>query len=227
MMVEIPEVLTPAEARRCREMLEKADWRDGRLTAGSVAARVKHNEQLADSDPLAVQIGSSILERLGAVGRFVAAALPLKVLPPRFNRYMGSSSSYGDHIDNAVFSVPGTPHRIRGDLSATLFLSEPDSYDGGELTIQGEFARHQVKLPAGHMILYPASTFHQVTPVSRGARFGAFFWIQSLVREDNRRAMLLELDDTIQALATESPESPAVARLTGLYHNLLRDWAVT
>jgi PKHD-type hydroxylase len=226
MMVEIPDVLTPEEVRRCREALERANWHDGRHTAGHIAARVKDNQQLAQDDPLAVQLSSFILERLGQVSRFLAAALPLKVLPPRFNRYSGSGS-YGDHIDSAVFSVPGTPHRIRGDLSATLFFSDADQYDGGELMIRGEFGSHRVKLPAGHMILYPASTFHQVTPVTRGARIAAFFWVQSLVREDNRRAMLLELDDTIQAVAKETPDNPAVARLTGLYHNLLRDWAVT
>lgn len=226
MIVEIPDVLTMEEVRRCREMLDRASWRDGRHTAGPIAARVKANEQLHQDDPLTMQLSSFMLEKLGGSDRFVAAALPLKVLPPRFNRYTGSGS-YGDHIDNAIFSVPGTPHRIRGDLSATLFLSDIDQYDGGELVIQGEFGRHQVKLPAGHMILYPASTLHQVMPVTRGARLGAFFWVQSLVREDNRRAMLLELDDTIQSLASETPESRAVVRLTGLYHNLLRDWAAT
>ena len=226
MIVEIPDVLTMEEVRRCREMLDRASWRDGRHTAGPIAARVKANEQLHQDDPLTMQLSSFMLEKLGGSDRFVAAALPLKVLPPRFNRYTGSGS-YGDHIDNAIFSVPGTPHRIRGDLSATLFLSDIDQYDGGELVIQGEFGRHQVKLPAGHMILYPASTLHQVTPVTRGARLAAFFWVQSLVREDNRRAMLLELDDTIQSLASETPGSRSVVRLTGLYHNLLRDWAAT
>ncbi len=226
MMIEIPGVLTPDEVRRCREMLDQAVWQDGRHTAGHVAARVKANQQLAQDDPVAAQIGSFILDRLGTVSRFVAAALPLRVLPPRFNRY-ADSGTYGDHIDNAIFSVPGTPVRIRGDLSATLFLSETDEYDGGELVVQGEIARHKFKLPAGHMVLYPANTFHQVTPVTRGARLAAFFWIQSLVREGNRRAMLLELDDTIQALGSQSPDNPAIARLTGLYHNLLRDWSVT
>jgi PKHD-type hydroxylase len=148
------------------------------------------------------------------------------VLPPRFNRYTGAGS-YGAHIDNAIFSVPGTPLRVRGDLSATLFFSDPDEYDGGELMIEGEFGRHSVKLPAGHMVVYPASTIHQVTPVTRGVRLAAFFWIQSLVREGNRRAMLLDLDDTIQAIAAQRPDDHAVVRLTGLYHNLLRDWAVT
>lgn len=187
---------------------------------------MKQNQQLANDDPTAVQLSSFVLERLGAAGRFMAAALPLKVLPPRFNRYTGLGS-YGDHIDNAIFSVPGTPVRIRGDLSATLFLSEPDEYDGGELVVQGEFARHQVKLPAGHLILYPASTFHHVAPVTRGTRYTAFFWIQSLVREANRRAMLLDLDKTIRGIAVQTPNNPAVARLTGLYHDLLRDWSIT
>ncbi|MGE3149448.1 MAG: Fe2+-dependent dioxygenase [Pseudorhodoplanes sp.] len=226
MMVEIPGVLTTDEVRRCRKMLEDANWHDGRHTAGHLAANVKHNQQLADDDPLAAQLGSLLLERLGSVGRFVAAALPLKVLPPRFNRYTGDGS-YGAHIDNAIFGIPGTPIRVRGDLSATLFLSDRDEYDGGELVIQGEFAHHEVKLPAGHMILYPASTFHQVRPVTRGTRLASFFWIQSLVREDNRRGMLLELDETIQALSMQTPDNPAVVRLTGLYHNLLRDWAET
>lgn len=226
MMVEIPGVLNADEVRRCREMLEKASWRDGRHTAGHVAARVKANEQLGDDDPLALQLSSSLLERLASVNRFIAAALPLKVLPPRFNRYIGSGS-YGDHIDNSIFTIPGTPHRVRGDLSATLFISDPADYDGGELIVQGDFGRHQVKLPAGDMILYPSGALHQVTPVTRGARYGAFFWVQSLVREGNRRAMLLELDDTIQSIATATPDSPAVVRLTGLYHNLLRDWSVT
>ena len=226
MLVEIPEVLTPEEVRHCRDMLGRASWQDGRHTAGHTAVRVKDNQQLEHDDPAAQQLGAFVLERLSRTPRFIAGALPLKVLPPRFNRYTGSGS-YGDHVDNAIFSVPGTSHRIRGDLSATLFLSDPAEYDGGELIIQGDFYRHQVKLPAGHMVLYPASTLHQVTSVTRGVRFGSFFWVQSMVREGNRRAMLLELDDTIQSLAAEAPESHAVVRLTGLYHNLLRDWAAT
>ena len=226
MMVEIPDVLMSEELRHWREMLEQAAWHDGRYTAGHVAARAKDNQQLAQDDPLAAQLGSLVLDRLSKLPRFLAAALPLKVLPPRFNRYAGAGS-YGDHVDNAIFSVPGTPHRIRGDLSATLFLSDADQYDGGELIIRGAFAQHRVKLPAGHMLLYPASTLHQVTPVTRGVRLAAFFWIQSLVREENRRAMLLELDGTIQTLGSATPDNPAVVRLTGLYHNLLRDWAVT
>jgi PKHD-type hydroxylase len=226
MMVAIPDVLTATEARRCRRMLEKANWGEGRRTAGALAARVKQNEQLADGDPLVAELGSFLLERLAVAGRFVAAALPAKVVPPRFNRY-ADDGFYGDHVDGAVFVVPDTSVRIRGDLSATLFLSDPGDYDGGELTVQGEFAPHRVKLPAGHMILYSSGAVHHVAPVTRGARYAAFFWMQSLVREDHRRRMLLELDDTIQALAAQEPEASAVTRLTALYHNLLRDWADT
>jgi PKHD-type hydroxylase len=225
MIQVIPDVLTPDELERFRDLLGQAQWQDGRATAGHVAIRAKANQQLAQDDPLAQQLSDFLLERLGKVSRFVAAALPLKVLPPRFNRYSGGGN-YGDHIDNAIFTLPGGA-RMRGDLSSTLFLSEPGDYDGGDLIIQGEFARHQVKLPAGHMILYPANTFHQVTPVTRGARLAAFFWIQSLVREHSRRALLLELDESIQGLASDNPEQPAVARLTGLYHNLLREWGNT
>lgn len=226
MIQVISDVLTPDELKRFRELLGQAQWQDGRATAGHVAVRAKANEQLSHDDPLGQQLSEFLLERLGKISHFIAAALPLKVLPPRFNRYTGGGS-YGDHIDNAIFSVPGAGARIRGDLSSTLFLSDPDDYDGGELIIQGEFARHQFKLPAGQMILYPASTFHQVTPVTRGARLAAFFWTQSLVREHSRRALLFELDNTIQALAQDSPEQPTVARLTGLYHNLLREWSQT
>lgn len=226
MIFEIADVLTTDEVRQCRERLLTAQWQDGRATAGSVAVHAKSNEQLAEDDPLCRQLGEFILSRLGQCERFLAAALPLKVLPPRFNRYTGNGT-YGSHIDAAIFSVPGTPHRIRSDLSATLFFSDPDTYDGGELEIEGAFGRRQFKLPAGHMILYPSTTLHRVTPVTRGARYAAFFWIQSLVREDNRRAMLLELDDTIRSLAMEKADHPAVVRLTGLYHNLLRDWANT
>ncbi len=226
MFVQIADLLTPAEVRHCRGLLEQAAWQDGRHTAGHVAARVKDNQQLAQDDPLALEIGNLILERLSASSRFRAAALPLKVLPPLFNCYSGSGS-YGDHIDSAIFSVPGTSVRIRGDLSATLFLSEPDDYDGGELVIQGESGHYHVKLPAGHMILYPSGSFHRVAPVTRGARIASFFWIQSLVREGSRRALLLELDDTIQGLTTTAPDNPAIERLTGLYHNLLREWAET
>jgi len=222
----VREVLTPAELRKFREALDTAQWQDGRQTAGHVAVRAKNNQQLADDDPVAIGLGQLVVDRLGANDAFMAAALPLKILPPRFNRY-SEGRGYADHIDSAVFSVPGTPHRVRSDLSATLFLSEPGEYDGGELVIATEAGPCKVKLPAGDMILYPGNTLHHVTTVGRGARLAAFFWIQSLVREGERRAMLWELDDSIRAISTTSPDDPTITRLVGLYHNLLRHWSDT
>ncbi|HBX57403.1 Fe2+-dependent dioxygenase [Pseudomonas sp. UBA2684] len=226
MMLTIPNILTPEQLRQCRAALEQAAWQDGKQTAGHVAARAKDNQQLAQDDPLSVQIGDFILERLGSEPRFIAAALPLKVLPPRFNRY-SAGGTYGNHIDNAIFSVPGTSHRVRSDLSATLFFSEPEEYDGGELVVEDTYGSHRVKLPAGQLVLYPGSSLHRVTPVTRGTRLAAFFWIQSLVREDSQRSLLLELDNAVQALTAEVPQSPELVRLTGVYHNLLRQWANT
>lgn len=226
MMLSIADVLTAEQVRECRQAFEQADWLDGRLTAGHQAVQAKANQQLAQDDPLAVQIGDFIVQRLGNHPQFVSAALPLKVLPPRFNRYSGGGT-YGNHIDNSIFSVPGTPHRVRSDLSATLFFSDPDEYDGGELVVEDSYGSHRVKLPAGHLVLYPGSSLHRVEPVTRGTRYAAFFWIQSLVREDNQRSMLLELDKAIQALTLELPGSSELPRLTGVYHNLLRHWANT
>jgi PKHD-type hydroxylase len=222
MMLCIPDVLSTEQLRQCRKALEAANWEDGRRTAGHQAVNVKANQQLALDDPLTRQLGDQILERLVQHPRFMAAALPLKVVPPRFNRYAGGGT-YGDHTDNAVFSVPGTPHRIRADLSATLFFSEPDEYDGGELVVQGQ----RIKLPAGQLLLYSSGSLHRVEPVTRGARLASFFWVQSLVRQDDQRALLLELDDSIQALQRQIPDSPELLRLTGLYHNLLRQWTHT
>lgn len=226
MLIEIPAVFTPEETAEIRARLEQADWPDGARTAGHVAARAKANLQLADNDPLGAELGAAIVGRLAATPRFIASALPLRILPPRFNLYSGEGA-YGRHIDAAIFSVPGSPERVRSDLSATLFLSDPDSYEGGELIAEFGSVRQPVKLPAGHMLLYPANSLHQVMPVTRGARYAAFFWIQSLVREQTRRTILLELDDSIQAIAARNPEEPEVVRLTGLYHNLLREWAET
>jgi len=226
MLIAIPAVLSPDEAAGFRSRLERAQWIDGGGTAGHVAARSKTNRQLADDDPLGTELGAAIVDRLAATPRFIAAALPLKVLPPRFNAYSGGGA-YGRHIDSAIFSAPGSPERVRSDLSATLFLSEPDSYEGGELIAEHGYSEERIKLPAGHMLLYPANTLHQVTPVTSGTRHAAFFWIQSLVREQTRRSMLLQLDESIQALAARDPDDPEVVRLTGLYHNLLREWADT
>jgi len=225
MLLTVPDLLTPDQARECRDALLQGTWSDGRATAGHMAARAKQNRQL-DDGPLAERIGNRILEALGRSPRFMAAALPLKVLPPRFNRY-GSGGTYANHVDNAVFSVPGTPHRIRSDLSATLFLTDPDDYDGGELVIEDTYGAHRVKLPAGHLVLYPGTSLHHVTPVTRGERISSFFWVQSLVRHDARRGVLWELDGAIQDLARELPEHPALERLGGVYHNLLREWAET
>ena len=226
MLIDIAQVLTREEAASARRRLEQANWPDGRTTAGHVAARAKANRQLADDDPLGRSLGEELIQRLSRTPRFIAAALPLKVLPPRFNLY-ADEGSYGRHIDSAVFSTPGSPERLRSDLSATLFLSDPEDYDGGELIAEFGMVRERVKLPAGHLLLYPANSLHQVMPVTRGARYAAFFWVQSLVREQSRRAILLELDDSIQALAVRAPDDPEVVRLTGLYHNLLREWAET
>ncbi|VXB06068.1 PKHD-type hydroxylase Plav_0377 [Pseudomonas sp. 8BK] len=226
MMLNIADVLTPEQVAECRQAFEQASWQDGRLTAGHQALKTKANQQLAQDDPLVVQVGDFIVQRLGNHPQFVSAALPLKVLPPRFNRY-SDGGTYGNHIDNAIFSVPGTPHRVRSDLSATLFFSDPDEYDGGELVVEDSYGSHSVKLPAGHLVLYPGSSLHRVNPVTRGTRYAAFFWIQSLVRDDTQRGLLLELDRAVQALTLEVPESAELARLTGVYHNLLRQWANT
>lgn len=226
MMLCIPDVLTPEQVRQCRAALEEGAWQDGRLTAGQLAASAKANQQLGQDDPLAQQLSEFILGRLGQCQDFIAGALPLKVLPPRFNRY-SEGGTYGDHVDSAVFSVPGTPHRIRADLSATLFFSDPDEYEGGELVIQERYGSQRVKLPAGHLVLYSAGSLHRVEAVTRGARMAAFFWIQSLVRDENQRSTLLELDESIRALTLELPDSPQLVRLTGIYHNLLRLWSQT
>ncbi|WP_440225189.1 Fe2+-dependent dioxygenase [Dokdonella sp. MW10] len=226
MLLHIPDVLNADEVRQCREALERAAWGDGRASAGHLAAKAKQNEQLPVDDPLAVELGNRLVDRLATVPRFMAAALPLRVLPPRFNRYTGGGT-YGNHIDNAIFSIPGTPLRVRSDLSATLFFSAPDEYEGGELVVEDTYGTQRVKLPAGHLVLYPGTSLHRVEPVTRGTRYAAFFWVQSLVRDDTRRALLLELDDAIQRVGAQLPDDAAVASLTGVYHNLLRQWAET
>jgi len=226
MMFRIRNVLTQQQVREARRALEAADWIDGRASAGHLAAQVKDNEQLAEDHPASGRVGELILQALGQHPEFLAAALPLKVLPPRFNRYRGGGR-YGMHVDSSVFSVPGTPHRVRSDLSATLFLSEPDEYDGGELTVVDTYGEHSVRLPAGDMVLYPGSSLHRIGPVTRGTRIASFFWIQSLVRDEGQRALMWELDGAIQDLGRDAPGHPALDRLTGVYHNLLRQWAQT
>ena len=226
MMLQIPALLSPDQVRQCRQALEQAPWTDGRATAGHQAVRAKQNLQLPLDSSVGEQIGKLILDALGRNPLFLSAAVPLKVLPPRFNRYEGGGH-YGNHVDSAILSVPGTPHRIRTDLSATLFFSDPQEYDGGELTVEDSYGTHTVKLPAGHLVLYPGSSLHRVTPVTRGTRYASFFWVQSLVREDSQRALLFDLDTAIQKLTPSVPDDPALQQLTGVYHNLLRRWSDT
>jgi PKHD-type hydroxylase len=224
MLVHIEKVLDAARVAEMRGQLDAAQWGDGRDTAGYLSSRVKANAQLPETHPLARKLGAAILDALGRNAKFVSAALPLKIVPPLFNRY-GEGQTYGSHIDGALRPVAGSPLRVRTDLSATLFLSEPADYDGGELVMEDSFGERRVKLPAGDMILYPGTSAHHVTPVTRGVRLASFFWIQSAVRDDAQRTLLHDLDGVVQALGgAESHHSEAV-RLAGIYHNLLRFWA--
>ena len=217
-------ILSPAELQRCRCVLDAADWSDGNATSGQQSARAKRNEQLAEGSSAAAALGDLVLNALRRHAGFIAAALPLKVFPPLFSRYQ-PGMTFGPHIDNAVRFAPGGG-RYRTDLAATLFLTDPDDYDGGELVIDAGFGEQRVKLPAGDMVLYPASSLHHVSPVTRGVRVASFFWIQSMVRDDGERAMLFQLDNDVQRLATEKGSNDAtVVSLTGIYHNLLRRWA--
>lgn len=224
MLLPIPDVLTAEQVREARQLLASADWVDGRVTAGHQSARAKYNMQLPEDHPAARQLGEMILEALGQNALFITAALPSKVFPPLFNRYEGGQS-FGAHVDNAVRQVTGTPHRIRTDLSATLFFTSPDEYDGGELLIEDTYGVHNIKLPAGHLILYPATSLHHVRPVTRGTRLASFFWIQSMVRDDGQRTLLFDLDMAIQRLNQDVPEHPSTLQFTNVYHNLLRRWA--
>ncbi len=226
MLLDIPDVLSQDQVRHCRALLEGAGWQDGRATAGHQAQRVKSNQQLAPDDPVAARVAEVVMQALGTHPVFMSAALPLKVLPPRFNRY-ADGGAYRNHVDSAILSVPGSGHRIRSDVSATLFFSEPDEYDGGELVVEDTYGTQRIKLRAGHLALYPGTSLHRVEPVTRGARIASFFWVQSLVREDAQRAMLYELDGAIQSLLARDPDSAEVPRLLGIYHNLLRRWSET
>jgi PKHD-type hydroxylase len=223
-LLPVPDVLSPEEVKEARGVLDRAEWVDGRVTAGHQSARAKDNQQIPEGSEAARVLGEKILAGLQRHALFVSAALPLRVFPPLFNRYEGGQA-FGTHVDNAVRQVPGTPHRLRTDLSATLFFSEPAEYEGGELVVEDTFGVHSVKLPAGHLILYPASSLHHVRPVTRGCRLASFFWIQSMVRDDGERTLLFDLDTAIQQLSREQPDHPATVQLTGVYHNLLRRWA--
>jgi PKHD-type hydroxylase len=226
MLLPIPQLLTPEQVAHCRERLADAAWADGRITAGHQSARAKDNAQLKEDDPVARELGALVLEALARNTTFFSAALPQRIYPPLFNRYAGGQS-FGFHVDNAVRydRSRGGAEPVRTDLSATLFLSAPEDYDGGELVIEDTYGVQRVKLQAGDLVLYPGTSLHQVTPVTRGERVASFFWIQSLVREDAQRRMMFELDVSIRHLTRDVPDHPALVQLTGVYHNLLRRWA--
>ncbi len=228
MLLTVPDVLSPEQVKQARQLLDRAEWVDGKVTAGYQSAKAKDNMQIPENHPASKQVGEMILGALGKNPLFLSAALPLRVFPPLFNRYQGGQA-FGTHVDNAIRQIPGTGQRIRTDISATLFLTSPEDYDGGELVVEDTYGVKSVKLPAGQMILYPATSLHHVKPVTRGARVSSFFWIQSLVRDDGKRAILFDLDLAIQKLgrdlADSVPASQTGIQLTGVYNNLLRQWS--
>jgi PKHD-type hydroxylase len=224
MLLQIPDILSIEQVAHARRLLDGAEWIDGRVTAGHQSALVKDNAQLAETHPVARELGDMILSALQRNPLFISAALPLRVFPPLFNRYSGGQS-FGNHVDNAIRQSVGGGMRIRTDLSCTLFLADPEEYDGGELLVEDTYGVHSVKLPAGHMVLYPSSSLHNVTPVTRGSRVASFFWLQSMIRDDGERTLLFDLDTAIQRLTVDLPNHPSAVQLTAVYHNLLRRWA--
>lgn len=226
MLLSIPEVFPKPQVRALRSRLDAADWVDGKLTAGHMFVQTKNNSQLPATHPVAQEIGELILGSLGRHPLFRSAALPLKVFPPMFNRYTGGQT-FGTHVDNSIATHAPTGGRIRTDLSCTLFFSEPEEYDGGELVIEDTYGSKSVKLPAGDMILYPSTSLHHVTPVTRGARVSSFFWLQSMIRQDAHRTLLFDLDTAIQRISPneDAASKQSSVQLTGVYHNLLRQWA--
>jgi PKHD-type hydroxylase len=225
MLICVPDVLNKAEVADFRAAMDVADWEDGRSTAGAQSATVKKNEQLAPNSEIARQLGEAVIRALVANPLFVSAAIPKQIFPPLFNRY-GVGQHFGIHVDNAVRGDVLTGARIRTDLSVTLFLSEPDEYDGGELIVEDYYGSHRVKLPAGHLVLYPATSLHAVTAVTRGVRVASFFWLQSMVRDGHARSLIFDLDTAIQGLVQRvGRDDPELVKLTGIYHNLIRCWA--
>ena len=225
MILHVPHVLTAEQVTHCRDVMEQAMWVDGRVTAGYQSSEVKDNRQLPEDSKEAHELGDLIVAALERHPMFISAALPLRVFPPLFNRY-DPGMSFGSHLDNSIRQITGTPYRVRTDLAVTLFLSQPDEYDGGELVVDDLYGAHTVKLPAGDMVLYPASSLHHVTPITRGTRFASFFWIQSMVRDDGHRTLLFDLDMAINQVSRAlSNLHPAVVSLTNCYHNLLRRYA--
>jgi PKHD-type hydroxylase len=224
LLLQIPGVLAAQELAHCQRLLERAEWIDGRVTAGHQSAQVKHNRQLAEHSEAAVELGKIVLGAVSRSAMFISAALPNRIFPPLFNCYE-VGDGFGTHVDNAIRIASGSGMRVRTDVSATLFVSEPCDYDGGELIVEDTYGTHSVKLPAGGIVLYPASSLHHVKPITRGRRIASFFWIQSMVRDDSQRAMLFDLDNAIRRLGADHPSHPSVVQLTGVYHNLLRSWA--
>ncbi len=227
MLLQLPDVLNAEELRHAQSLLATAPWGDGRKGAGEQARQVKNNEQLDHDCNAATQIRALVLQALDRNSTFFSATLPKRVFPPRLNRYGGDSNFYGNHIDGAVRYMPRSGQRVRTDVSCTLFLSDPSDYDGGELCIADTYGEQAVKLPAGHMLLYPATSLHQVKPVTRGHRLACFFWIESMVRSDEQRRLLYELDMNLLGLRQAHGDSDYTTGLTGVYHNLLRQWADT
>ena len=224
MLIEIADVFTADEVDEMRTRLLAEPWVDGKVTAGQRSARDKFNRQLNEDSALGLLFGQRILARLSENALFMSAALPKRIYPPLFNRYSGGEA-FGFHIDNAIRGIKGVRERVRTDLSATLFLTDPETYDGGELVIRDTFGERSVKLPAGHLVLYPGSSVHKVNPVTRGERVAAFFWIESLVREDSQRSLLLDMDVAIQRLSAQQADDESLLQLSGVYHNLLRRWS--
>ena len=225
MLLHIPNVLSPEQVALFRQKLDAADWTDGRETVGHLGTHAKRNEQLPEISALRRELGETVLLALARNPSFFSAALPLKYLPPRFNRYSGGGT-YGFHVDGSVMNL-GQGEQLRSDVSCTLFLCEPEEYEGGELIIADTYGEHEVKLPAGDLVVYPSSSLHKVQPVTRGARLASFFWVQSMVRDEAHRRLLWEMDTSIQQLSQDCPQHPSLVSLTGIYHNLLRQWAET
>lgn len=225
MILRIPQALPAETLARCRALIEGADWEDGNITAGTQSRQMKNNRQLPENNKAATEARQLIMDSLARNGLFFSGALPKKTFPPLFNRYDGDSNAFGNHVDNAVRTSTTTGAWVRTDISITLFLSEPEEYDGGELVIEDTFGTQRIKLPAGDAILYPASSIHRVEPVTRGCRLASFFWVESMIRNDEQRRLLFDMDLSILALREAQGDNEAVVRLTGCYHNLIRMWA--
>lgn len=226
MLLKIPELLTTDEIAYCQKVLLAAQWTDGNVTAGYQSSQAKNNIQLPENSKEAHELGDIIMAALARSDLFMSGALPLKIFPPLFNCYQGGQS-FGIHVDNAIRQVSGTPVKIRTDISMTVFLNEPEDYEGGELVIEDTYGEHSVKLPAGSIVLYPSTSLHKVTPVTKGRRLASFFWLQSMVNNDEKRRILFDLDSSIQTLRKQVSDNPEIIKLTGVYHNLIRQWSQT